>query len=73
MDEQTKATIASLQRQLETRAMAPKATYEALNKVFEMMKANKPNDRSEVDRHWAIAITEMQKLVAFFKVYVAEA
>lgn len=71
MDNQIKATIQELQQALEVRAMAPVATYEALDKVFEMMKANKPNDRSEMDRCWAIAITDMQKLVAFFKVYVA--
>ena len=43
----------------------------ALEATFELMKAGKPNDRSEQDRCWAIAITDMQKLAAFFKVYVA--
>ena len=62
---------AEIQAQLEQRAMAPKATFQALEQAYEAMKANKPNDRSELDRCWAIAVTDMQKLVAFFKVYVA--
>ena len=43
----------------------------ALEATYHLMRASKPNDRSEQDRAWAIAITDMQKLVAFFNVYVA--
>lgn len=45
----------------------------ALEATYNLMRASKPNDRSEQDRCWAIAVTDMQKLVAFFKVWVANA
>lgn len=34
-----------------------------------LMRQHKPNDRSEQDRYWAIAITDMEKVVAIFKTY----
>jgi hypothetical protein len=34
------------------------------------MKAQKPNDRSERDRYTAIAITDLEKLIAFYVVCV---
>jgi len=44
---------------------------ETLGEVLELMKEAKPNDRSEVDRYWAICVTDMEKLVAVFERYVA--
>lgn len=35
------------------------------------VKAYKPNDRSEKDRYWAIAITELEKAAAVFEALVA--
>lgn len=46
------------------------ALLNELRDTLAELVANKPNDRSEADRCWAIAITDMQKLIAFFKVYV---
>lgn len=63
-------TIREIQRSGER--TTPKITLERLEQTYQMMKANKPNDRSEQDRYWAIAITDMEKLIAFFKVYVAK-
>lgn len=42
-----------------------------LEYALEALKAHKPNDRSEKDRHWAITITEMEKVIAFFRTWVA--
>jgi hypothetical protein len=36
------------------------------------LRVNKPEQRSESARSWAVAITEMEKVVAYFKVYVLE-
>lgn len=44
--------------------------YAMLGGVLSLMKDAKPNDRSEVDRYWAISITDMEKLVAVFEKYV---
>ena len=73
MDDSRKTTIQELEAAIAQRALGPQFTLEQLEKVYQMMLSGKPNDRSEQDRCWAIAITDMQKLVAFFKVYVAKA
>ena len=39
---------------------------ELLEQALTLMHAVKPQDRSVEDRYWAIAITDMQKLLAFF-------
>lgn len=72
MNDELKATVQNLETQLKMRQLAPAHTLHQLSRVYELMKENKPNDRSETDRCWAIAITDMQKLLAFFKVFVAE-
>jgi hypothetical protein len=41
-----------------------------LKEALEAMKAAKPNDRSERDRYTAIAITDLEKLIAFYVVCV---
>lgn len=40
-----------------------------LDDALRDMRAKKPNDRSEVDRRCAIAITELEKLVAYWYFY----
>ena len=42
---------------------------EVLTKFYDLliaMQALKPNDRSNEDRHWAIAITETEKAMSVF-------
>lgn len=39
--------------------------------LLKRLKARKPNDRSDKDRHYAVAITEAEKLLAWFYVWVA--
>lgn len=72
MSEEQKRTLSDLEAELRHRAMMPTFIMEELEQVYQAMKSNKPNDRSEQDRCWAIAITDVQKLVAFFKVYVVK-
>jgi hypothetical protein len=45
-------------------------TLQLLKEALETMKATKPNDRSERDRYTAIAITDLEKLIAFYVFYV---
>ena len=45
-------------------------TLELLKEALREMKASKPNDRSERDRYTAIAITDLEKLIAFYIVCV---
>ena len=37
-----------------------------LYEVLRFMTEYKPNDRSEQDRHWAIAITDLEKVIAWW-------
>lgn len=34
------------------------------------LKFSKPNDKSPLDRNYAVAITDMEKLLAYFKEYI---
>ena len=38
----------------------------AILKLLDLLEKNKPNDRSEKDRLWAIIRTDTQKLLAFW-------
>ena len=40
-----------------------------LNVTLELMRQAKPGDRSELDRRYAIAITELEKTFAYIKVF----
>ena len=40
--------------------------------LLEQMRRAKPTDRSEKARRYAVAITEMEKVVAYFKTYVID-
>lgn len=44
--------------------------YDLLVLALDKLKDSKPNDRSELDRHFAIAITDMEKVRAYFNTYV---
>jgi len=41
-----------------------------LNDLKKAMEHNKPGDRSTKDRYFAIAITELEKLIAFWEYYL---
>lgn len=35
-----------------------------------LLQDHKPNDRSEKDRHYAIVITELEKVYAYYKTFI---
>ena len=39
---------------------------EAILKMLDLLETNKPNDRSDKDRLWAMIRTDAQKLLAFW-------
>lgn len=46
--------------------------YLLIKAVREQLQKDKPNDRSESDRHHAIVITDMQKIEAYYKTWILE-
>lgn len=40
------------------------------NELLDELEQLKPNDRSRLDRYWAITITEVEKAAAIFHTYV---
>ena len=44
----------------------------AIHNAMQTLKDNKPNDRSERDRFFAIAITDMEKVFAYVKLYIVD-
>lgn len=43
-----------------------------LRDILQKLRANKPSERSERSRHYAVTITEMEKVYAYFKTFVVE-
>lgn len=41
-----------------------------LEDTLAYLRAGKPSERSELTRRYAVSITELEKAVAYFKVYV---
>ena len=39
-------------------------------RLFEHLKEDKPNDRSELDRRYAIVLTELEKAFAYYDQYI---
>ena len=44
----------------------------SLESSLRMLKRNRPNDRSEIDRRYAILITDFEKVMAYFKTYIID-
>lgn len=40
--------------------------------ALDALKKAKPEERSELSRHYAVTITEMEKVVAYYMLYVAD-
>jgi hypothetical protein len=41
-----------------------------LEAAMETLRLEKPDERSEKARRYAVAITELEKVIAYFKVYI---
>ncbi len=44
----------------------------SLESTLRMLERNRPNDRSEIDRRYAILITDFEKVMAYFKTYIID-
>ena len=60
------------ENELEKRVQDTKkdTAIKALDQALFELRRNKPNDRSDTDRYWAIVITDVEKALAVFKTYV---
>jgi hypothetical protein len=56
----------------DTQDKLDQAVFDALIGVLSDMRAGKPDDRSEKDRYYAIAITDLQKLMAYVKHWIVQ-
>lgn len=41
-----------------------------LDKLAALLRSKKPDDRSPVDRHYAIVITDLDKLIAYYHTFI---
>lgn len=49
----------------------PKDVIESLAFALKLLRAGKPWDRTEQDRRYAVTITDLEKVIAYFVSYVA--
>ena len=54
---------------MEENTVAKLALY-AVGDALEVLRAGKPGDRSEMDRRWAVAVTEMEKVYAYVHLHI---
>jgi len=47
--------------------------FGSMKSLLDEMKSFKPNDRGEKDRAYAVTITELEKLIAYFAMFVMKA
>ncbi len=57
----------NLKKQLDRQGM-----LRLMERCFAELKGDRPNDRSEVDRRYAVAITDFEKVMAYFKTYIVD-
>jgi hypothetical protein len=48
-------------------------SFQALQAALDALREAKPNDRSEADRAYQICITDLEKLIAYFRVTIEHA
>lgn len=46
--------------------------YEVLNNSLEILQQIKPNDRSAMDRRYAIVITDLEKIIAYYNQFILD-
>ena len=54
-------------KQLDRRGM-----FRFMERCLAELKGDRPNDRSEIDRRYAITITDFEKVMAYFKTYIID-
>jgi len=71
--------LSQLKKALEERFKESDASKQAkedmlisLESSLRMIQRNRPNDRSEIDRRYAILITDFEKVIAYFKTYIVD-
>lgn len=52
--------------------MSPQDVLNALTATYHLLKAAKPEDRSEKARRYAVTITEYEKVLSYFNTMVVE-
>jgi hypothetical protein len=61
---------------VEARAMIQRSNNQnawlGLLNAYELLREGRPNDRSPADRYFAVTITEMEKVMAYFRVFVLD-
>ena len=49
-----------------------KEGFGALKHAKSVIESEKPHDRSSLDRHYAIVLTDIDKIIAYYKVHINE-
>lgn len=44
--------------------------YKEMTELLDSLRKAKPNDRSELDRRYAVTITKMEDVFAYFSTYI---
>ena len=53
------------------KGMKKTGAQQKLEDALEALKQEKPEERGELARHYAIAITELEKTIAYYRTFIA--
>ncbi len=77
MDDQMKSQLEEIKKKIEQQEDVKAAERLVAEKVFKQLKQAmrelqdaKPSERNELARRYAVTITELEKVIAYFRVYV---
>ena len=73
----TKRTIEQEKRlradlELNQNVVVANDTWEQMTDLHELLQKSRPSERSELSRHYAVAITELEKVMAYYHTFVCE-
>lgn len=79
MPEELSKELAEMKEALQSHFEAEASKAESRNDVLKTIqhslyavKINRPNDRSELDRRYAVVITDLEKAVGYFKAFIVD-
>ena len=55
---------------METKPSTEMEVNRQLEEVLQLLRNSKPEERNEIARRYAVTITELEKVIAYFKVYI---
>lgn len=79
MDEELKKNLEEIKQKIENQEIVQAAEHQMAENCLKLLeqaiadlRAAKPEERNERARRYAVTITDLEKVIAYFKVYIVD-